>query len=207
FLSAIAIGWTSGSAVINGSVGMTPAFIVSALFLTRSLKESRFSLIPLYACVGILVFFQFYGKAFYRDQNFSHFTTQIKSGPFHWIYTSPEKADYLANISKDIHRVENKNGKIVFFDFPAGYLISSMRPGVNSGWIRDVSRGKDFYLRYYKEHMTKDDLVFKVQWLTHEKNKAQFIRYFPDDVFSKFIDETHHRVLSREDYVVFSPNG
>jgi len=210
-LGAIVIAWTSSSAALNGGLALTPAFLLSCYFLIQIFKVNFQSEIAAMTCqtlvVSLLLFTQFFVKSFYRDQNFFELTERVKSGPYAGLYTSKAKFDYLTQITADIKSLENKNGKIVFYEFPAGYLISEMRPGVNSAWIRDISRGKKFYSNYYEKHQTPDSLVFEIDWLTHEKSRMQKIHYSPNDALYSLIEKTHHLLLARPDYRVLSPRN
>jgi hypothetical protein len=113
----------------------------------------------------------------------------------------------LEDITQDIHHVENPRGRIVFYEFPAGYLISSMKIGSNSAWMRDISQGKKYYLEYYGSHLSPDDRVVEVHGLTHEKPRMQWIPYSDADPFHHFLKETHTPILRAENYTVLAPKN
>ena len=204
FVASLTIGWSSSSAPINGVLGLPAAFIVSAL-LFYSLLPKPWALFSHLSLLVLLLLTQFSGKAFYRDGNFSQLTYPIPSGPYQGLFTTPEKYRYLEEITRDIRRYDNQHGRIVFYEFPAGYLISSMRPGINSAWIRNISRGKDYYLRYYERHSHPDNIVFEIRWLFHEKDLGFLVEYNDEDALHRYLKKTHHAVLLRDNYTVLKP--
>jgi hypothetical protein len=204
FLAALVIGWTSSSAPINGVLGLLPAFLVSTSFLW-ALAPPQIRLQSQAIWVAVLVTALFHGKAFYRDGDLFQLTSRVSQGPFRFLMTTPQKLRYLEEVTADIRKYENSEGRVVFYEFPAGYLISKMQAGVNSTWMRTISRGKSYYTKYYQDHFHPKNLVFEMVWLTHEKPQMQYVEYKEHDEFHKFLVQTHEPLLVREEYAVLAP--
>ncbi len=210
FLAAgITTAWVSSGSPANFIVGMWGGGILSAYFYFKAvdtlLPGPSFPILASRAvALGGLVLFLFQGQSFYCDGEWSRLSTPIESGPFAGLVTTPEKAKYLADITRDIHLLENPKGKIVFYEFPAGYLLTTMRPGSNSAWMRTVSQGKDFYRRYYEKNLSLHDLVFAIHTIDH--GYLSPVLYSEKDPFVAFVRETHRMVLTRDNYQVFAPN-
>ncbi len=212
-LAGLITAWVSAGSPANIIIGFWGGGIVSALFfieavehLTRTSPQRLRTFLSSAApaiVLGGLVLFLFVGQVFYCDGEFFRLTETIPQGPFRGLHTTVEKRKYLAEISDDIRALENPLGRIVFYEFPAGYLLTKMRPGVNSAWMRTVSLGKRFYANYYRDQLGPHDLVFAIHLIDHGYPSP--IHYPAEDPFIRFVQGSHRLVLDRGRYQVFTP--
>lgn len=194
-------GWMSASSAANLTIGLWAGGMTSAFFLLRAWPRRVTSA----ALLSTFLFSLFYGHVFYCDGEFSRLTRRVGSGPFRYLATTSEKIDYLEKITADIRLLENEEGKIIFYEFPAGYLLSSMRIGVNSAWMRTESLGKLFYVRHYLARASRNDLVFKLKILDH--GFLSPVTYSSHDPFLKLLEESFDSVLETPLYDVFRPKA
>lgn len=204
-VAGIVTAWTSASSAANAVIGLLPAAVVVTVAWTRALCRSwpPLGACPAAAIATIVAFLQFWGVCVYGDGEIRDLNARVTEGPFRGLYTSEAKLAFLREVETDIHRLEKPRGHILFMEFPAGYLISSMSPGAPSSWLRTISRGKHYYLDYYRRHPSPNNLVFKLR-LDH------FGHHYPrldekKDVWESYLRETHRPILDKEGYVVLAP--
>ena len=203
-------GWTSASSAANVVIGFWAAGILTAAFLmsaiTRATRGTRLASLPVVtqtSVILILIANLFLGQVFYCDADLSQLTERISAGPYRGFFTTPAKAKYLDGITRDIQRLDNKEGRVLFYEFPAGYLLTSMRPAANSAWIRTESLGKNYYARYYRDHLSPLNLVFVFH--TVDLGFPSPVTYNENDPLVALLRQTHHLILHRWNYDVFAP--
>lgn len=136
-IGSFVVGLSSSDGAQAAGVGALPAMLVSSVFLVWALEESlplglrRAGIVPaVTALVALLVF-----EAFptYRDSPVSKLDARIRSGAFAGLYTTSEKRDLIVNLGRDLAGVD-ASCRIVFLDFPAGYLLTDAAPSTTSAW-------------------------------------------------------------------------
>jgi len=201
FVAGLLTAWMSSSSPANLIIGFWAAGIVSLFYLARIPRNGGAAA----TMVAVFLAFLYVGKVFYVDGAFGRLTERVPTGPFRGLATTPEKREYLRAITDDIHRLEDPEGKIVFYEFPAGYLLTSMRIGVNSAWMRTESLGKLFYVRHYVARASDHDLVFKINIIDH--GYPSWLNYSAEDPFIQLLQARFDRVLQRPNYEAFRPKG
>jgi hypothetical protein len=207
WLPSVAAGfltaWTSMSSVANAVIGSWAAGIVSTAFLFRAVpREIRSA--RLFAPIGVvagLLFYLFHGAVFYCDGTYVRLTARVSSGPYRGLYTTPEKRHFLEEVTRDIHSFEDPRGRAVFYEFPAGYLITRMGAAAPDSWLRTIARRKDIYVRYYRDHLTPYNLFFAFHLL--DDGYPSPVTYDPKDPLLTYIHESHHRIATRDHYEIF----
>jgi hypothetical protein len=152
FIAGLVIAYTSGNGYVSAGLGMLGASIATTILLIKSFlkftnntlnkKNLYGELIPPCLVVTLLVFSQYYlpkvDSITYRDADIYKLTSRIESGPFAGLYTSQEKKEYLAELSNDLKAVYRQGDRVLFYynNFPAGYLLTSMRSATKvSFWV------------------------------------------------------------------------
>ncbi len=159
FIGGIVIAYTSGNGYVSAGLGMLSASISTTILLIKAflklagknnLKTSVFSgemFAPLLV-VLVLVFSQYYlvsvSHIIYRDADISNLNRKIERGPFGGLYTSQEKKDYIVDISNDLNAVYRPGDRVLFYynNFPAGYLLTSMRSATKVSFLVEPNRYK-----------------------------------------------------------------
>ncbi len=198
FLAGILTAWSSISSAANAIIGFAPALIVSFWFLMEYCEWKR----PVYFSVWISALLGlFAAQAFYCDKSLFQLTYRVQQGPYRGLFTSREKLDYLNAVTADIRRFENQAGYVFFYDFPAGYLLTEMRVGSSSSWVRPVSRAKQYYIDYYQHHLSPQNVVFLMKRLQHGYPSP--VLYPPGDPVREYIWQSHQPIKETEAYSVW----
>jgi hypothetical protein len=175
FVGGLVTIWTSSNGAIAAAIGLLPASLATSALIARASMEqapgARWLGAPAGAALvalAILVFYQYDGECLYRDgPKIEDLPVRMESGPFRGLWTTDFKAQYIEDIQKDVGHLARRGGRALFyFDFPAGYLMTAMRPAAASAWIfpnpfRSVFDGEAFQ-QYFKE--TGRVLVVKVRY-------------------------------------------
>lgn len=151
FISGLVIAYTSGNGNVSAGLGMLSASIATTILLTKSFLKFAHNnsntkilyreLIHPCLVVTLLVFSQYYlpkvDNITYRDADIYKLNSKIESGPFAGLYTSQEKKEYLAELSKDLKTVYKPGDRVLFYynNFPAGYLLTSMRSATKVSFL------------------------------------------------------------------------
>lgn len=221
FIAGMLTGYTSNNGYIASVIGLVPGSIVTSIFLVMTLSgiflkgklpgflNRKLLLLPPVIVIAILLVFQ-YGSV-YRDDNIMKLNTKVKDGPYWGLYTTKEKNDYLANLSEDIALLAKPHDKVFYYDnFPAGYLLTSLRPAGNTCWIVPPSRfpgvNRRVTVDYFKENKYKSspDLAIRIENLFYTSLEKEKFQYSPSDPINNFIEsEEYEVVLARKDYTIF----
>jgi hypothetical protein len=140
---------TSANGLVNSGLGLLPIVLVGtslAVVLAReaadrSASRSLKALDQVFPALVIAVLLG-YQRYPFGDDPVSELGTRVNSGPYKGLHTTPEKEGYLNAISDDLSAVRQGHDRILFVDhFPAGYLLTNMRPAVGCIWTIQCTRG------------------------------------------------------------------
>lgn len=163
WLPAIVAGlftmWGSNTYTPAAGFGALAAAIVTiyaALSLARSISQEQQNpgLLRLarVGVLGVLATLLYYQLAVYEDEPLSELTETVSSGPFRGIRTNPERHDLIFYMEKELNKIEAPGARVIFVEhFPAGYLMSAMRPAVPDMW------NKNSHFDYIRRAMSKPD--------------------------------------------------
>ena len=103
----------------------------------------------------------------------------------------------------------NNAGNIVFYyNFPAGYLFSTLKPAANAIWLfspRDYPRVNTRQLeRYYANSANQPDIVVKFQYFFGFNDELRPVVDVPDHPIERLLASGQYHVeLSQREYVVY----
>lgn len=218
--------WSSVNGIGNFAIGAFPAAMVSSYFLMNAIKRLAVQanalsylstdVLPIIATIFapfilLISLFSFT----YRDGSVFALPRTVESGPYKGLRTSNESYEFLTRISSDISRLTNNVGRIVFYDFPAGHLLTTMPSGVPTTFMRHASNRKDCYLKYYRRHFGPSNYVFEVIDMPHHyslsgrtRAQSRLVKLTFDahseDAWHRYIWQTHRLVAHRKGYLVYS---
>jgi F0F1-type ATP synthase assembly protein I len=176
FVAGLVTAYTSGNGYVNAGLGMLSATVATTVFLIKaflkfaskdSSKSTFFSreIIAPFLVVLFLGLSQYHLFSFsnmvYRDADIPQLSSQIESGPFRGLYTTQNKKNYLDELSKDLKAVSRSGDRVLFYysNFPAGYLLTSMRSAINTTFLVDYeqynSEAGQFIENYVHEQIKK----------------------------------------------------
>lgn len=192
--------YASSSSAANAIIGLMPAMLVTTLFWSTYVGP-RF-LIPALPAL-LLVYGQFHGISVYRDGATSELTERVSHGPYAGLYTTPQKIAFLNSIEKGIQKWQPSQGRVLFYEFPAGYLMTHLTSAGRTSWMRTVSRQKSFYVDYYRRELSPTDLVFTMKRI--ESGVSVEIPYDTDDELMSYLIGSHEKVFENSDYIIWRP--
>jgi len=219
FIAGLVVSWLSGNSARMGAIGMLPAAIVSLVLLASVLSwrnadasQHRRSdtirgsvVIGLVLCVFLVN--QFVGL--YRDDPLENLTVDIREGPYKGIFTTKGRDMFLTALSSDIRAIAKQDDKILFFDdFPAGYLMSNLRPATPTVWLNPTSAyptvDRTINEKYYARRGVQPNLVVMLKKIPRPDDPG--LHYPVDDPLIKFVNSRYTRALVRLEYEIFVKN-
>ncbi len=173
--AGLTFAWASSNGFINTGLGLVPALIVTAIFFYLGIREAadragiawlrEVGLAATCVIVGVLLG---YLRHCYGAPPLKAHREFVASGPYAGMYGTPARTSYLAELQRDLSRVANDRGRILFYDhYPAGYLMTKMRPATPSIFTcYKLIRAKDPELcgRYFEEVLDDYSVAIKVPW-------------------------------------------
>ncbi len=201
--------WFGPTRLGEGAVPSVVATTALAVLLLLDRAQSRWlAYVPPSLVVLLLARYVYLDTlALAKDGSTSSATTvvEVSYGPFKYLKTSAKKELWLRELSRDVARWENSKGRIFFYPhFPAGYLLTKMRPATRhaiiSCWMPNCSTAKeDYQARYHP-----NNLVVRVDQLYYDDQTRSDLTYPPDHDVDKYVRENHQQVGSGSFYRIFT---
>lgn len=179
FLAGLLTAYNSGNGYANAGLLMVGATISTTLILIKVCKnllqnnekirrDNRQLIAPLLLVI-ILTLSQYslpgVHHMVYLEADIQHLNNKIDSGPFRGLYTTKEKKDYLAELSAQLKAVSRPSQKVLFYNnnFPAGYLMTSMRSAINvSFWVDPKNYTREvrkLIISYLQKQLDKNNVI------------------------------------------------
>lgn len=219
FVAGMTTAWSSSNGYINAAIGLFPASLVTSIFLIVLILEisskggtndSKYNI--LYVSLLILfisIFLVFQYSSVYRDDKIAELHAKVESGPYSGLYTTEEKKKYIDDLTSDIKSVVRPHDRILVFDnFPAGYLLSSIRPATNTLWLNPTSWypnvNRQATIDYFQKNNIEPDIAVKIKKLFTRKNEIYNLVYPESDPINNMIKCPEYReFLSQESYTIY----
>ena len=156
-VGGLASGVSSASLGLKIAIGALPAAVASVAFLVLVLEEvlpprlRTLAVAPVVVVLGWLVAFEL---PTFLDASIPHLDVTVKSGPFAGIRTTRANRDLLVGLHGDLGEIGSRC-RIVFYDFPAGYLLTDAEPYGPSVWPAP----KEDVTPFYRDHPLPDVAV------------------------------------------------
>lgn len=166
--AGICMSWASNNGLDAAAVALGLAL---SFFAASTLRyEPR---VP--AMLAVLLLFavqiRFQQSVFGESQN-EKLTARMEIGPFKGLYTTPEKRDYLRQLDVHLSHSLGTAKKILFYPhFPAGYLMTELRPVSPVVWETCPSPLLSRCREYFDKHVQTGDIIVRVNRLYHSKEK------------------------------------
>ena len=130
--------WSSSNGTPNASIGMFPAALATLVLVQMALRSIALRALGLAtpALVIVVLLKGGYADIYGEPVQLPQLTQRVAAGPFKGIQTTPEKISVIERFERDAAPLIKPGDRIlVFNDFPGGYLLAGVRPGVNSVWL------------------------------------------------------------------------
>lgn len=217
FVAGLITAWSSGNGAPNASIGWFTGALVTAVLMALVFHELKqrakaargFRLVclqwlPAFVLALFLLQSQFRSGTVYRDDDIPTLTSQVISGPYLGMYTTPVKYAYLQSATRDINQVAHARQTILIYDlFPAGYLLSSARPATPTIWMQPMNESpqikRNLLVDYYKRH--KAPTIVMQMFQTTEDAETS-LTYRADDLFNNYIQQMYQPILKRDSYQI-----
>ena len=190
--AGLVTAYTSANGLPNFGVGGYAALLVTAtslFFYLVDIKKKWISGAIFFICMFIPLV-QTGMLIAYRDvAPLNMNTTLEKSGPFYGLKTSAEKAQLLDIIQSILNPFKGETNPVLFYDFPAGYLMLSNPPRTNSTWLLDKNTfpiDQSIYSNYLKQKGLPQT-VFMFKWdIASSGNQALMNSYEQNSLYLFF---------------------
>lgn len=191
---AIIAGCVAASTGNSASIGLWPALVVVSVLIGERGRLPQLSILV------VLLLGLYVGRAVPTDGRLSELTAAIPSGPFKSLKTTPHKARWLAELTQDVRRFEKNNAAVVFYELPAGYLLTELPSASNTAWMRANSQNTGSNLQYFKQRTKSRSFI--VAATTGDMSRPQSIIYPPNDPFLEWVRTTHKQLIVRQNHVI-----
>lgn len=208
--AGLVISWSSSNGLRNAGLGLVPAALVCSILLfellrdatdaaDRPILEHGWLVAPALVCAALLSFQQ---GVYLQGSPASPERGEVQWGPFRGLEGKPVRDRYLEQLWSDIEPLVNDEGRIVFYDhFPAGYLLSPMKPGTPSIYncVHRIGRiDPDFCASGYAAHLGERNVAVMIPG---RRMLGDRLRVDPprDEVMHELVASTHRLVRTRLD--------
>lgn len=215
FIAGLAVCWSSGNGARMAAVGMVPAAIASLVLLAlivahddifQTLAGTRIRA----AVIIALVLSVFLGNQFvgiYRDDPLENLNVEIQAGPYKGIFTTKARDAFLSVLTDDITALSKPQDRILFFDdFPAGYLMSNLRPATPTVWLNPTSAyptvDRTINEKYYRRRGIQPDVVVMLKKFPLHPNHLG-LTYPATDPLIRFVRLHYRKAVSKDEYEVY----
>jgi hypothetical protein len=169
FITAFA---TANVGCVNGGVGLFAGAALTMIVAPMAADASRFSWIGRSITVLVLATvplgtLQLNLALTYRAGPIASHTARVRSGPYKWIHSAPDKVQHAEDMTRAIREAlpAGEPRMLAYYDFPAPYLSMPVRPAMPTVWTDSRAR-IPVLLPYYQQHRTGNGIVFVVAGAT-----------------------------------------
>ncbi len=218
-IAGILFGWVSSAAFTPIAYGLAPAALSWILLAPRqwpSLKIFATALSLIALGISTYCHVQF----FPLDKPSKHLTHKFSSGTFAGIYTSPgifhlltELTSDLDAVSKTDSKTDTKTGSILFFyDFPAGYLLTTLKPNTPSTcllspmFLGNPAAYQRYGALYYRHDASLPTVIVQMLKVPSQNGHFASIPYNETSPLLKRLDfpRNYALTLSRDSYRIWT---
>jgi hypothetical protein len=206
WLFGLTYAYTSGNGAIALPFGLISGLMINFVFLSMTPRVSKL-VVPI-ICASVIVYqIWFLYRNIYRDGPLSQMSFVMKRGAYAGLRTTSAKYKFLENLQRDLDTVLVGRKTIFWYDdFPAGYLLSNLRPLTPSMWIQGQSPkyhyDRHLMSRFFERSTERPDIVVRVLAQPFEQGVVK--RAEPpnaaDSLYAQFTD--YKVVISNSDYEI-----
>jgi hypothetical protein len=209
--------WASTTPGGSAQIGFFPAVFVTTILLLLALREvarktrtwlslpaTSFAML---APVAILLALQW--SATHFDGRPFTLTHWVARGPFAGLVTSAEKQRYLYLLAADLKPIASPScGILFYYNFPAGYLLTSAVPETNAAWLLarepQRSRYRVRLLSYYRMRNKLPDIAVRMISIPSPGSSTPRPTYLPSDPLDQLIrGRLYRQVEATPEYAIY----
>lgn len=203
-LCGLISGWASSNGLPNAAIGIFPAFLAALMGWSKA-TEGRSQQWLVTGALGLLLI-GFALKNFdyvYRDDPIASLTELVKWGPYQGLRTTPLRAEFLDKIQRDVLKLDGETSSVLFFySFPAGYLMSTMRPATRMLYLHDREY-PDAIKKYLlpTNDTNRPDYVIRLKnlpgWYLSEGDSSLNTFFSPAYGYNLIVDQPDYYILKK----------
>jgi hypothetical protein len=216
-IAGLVTGYSSNNGFVNLIIGFFPGVIISSIFVLLALrngeKESALSVrVRIAFLASVLCVFMYYHYAtVYGDQALRDLTQQVTTGPYKYLLTTPVKANFAEQITRDVRAAAVDNdiqSAVFYFNFPAGYLLTSLRPAINTVWLFHPktlnSLSNRLLERRYRESGAWPDILVKMRVFINPDDSMSMVEPMLDHPLESLLNNgAYFPLISRNEYDIY----
>jgi hypothetical protein len=209
-VAGVVFAYSSNNGYVNAGIGLLAAALAASYFVARLVRRSGeavglrpewvavVALVPAAIFCALVVQFQY--SNFYNDVPLAAQTERITAGPYAGLATGKANAGVIRGLQRDLPSATRSGDKILFFDgFPAGYLMTGLRPATNTVWLPSPTFVPQMDIagavRYFERSDIRPTVAVEVRlWGMAYPPTHPIVRYLADQGFAP--------VVTRPDYVI-----
>ncbi|MGZ6448292.1 MAG: hypothetical protein ACXWRA_09685 [Pseudobdellovibrionaceae bacterium] len=215
FVSGGISAWTSSNGLTNFAIGGLVGGVAYAVLFYKSLHNWKiiWARAVYFVVIGSIITFQLrsLGRSVYGDDStLVNLTQRVENGAFWGLRTTPEKRDFLHQISTDIANFSHDNATIAFFDFFAGGpLISDLKISTPMIWTNSLSQfpqDRSLLARFYEVPNSQPDILV---WFDSIPVASYFnydLHHNQQDDLRDFLIVSYEKKITRKEYSIYIRN-
>lgn len=168
-LFGVACAWSSSNGLTNFAVSSTIGLLGFGWYVADSFGgeiRRRWVCSLLLCCFCIFQVRHLYISIYADGPGFKSLNTMITDGPYMFLRTSSEKAEFLRSVAADLRETEIRARSIAFFEtFAFGYLLTNLEMRAPTIWPYSLSQflyDRGVIAEFYHEPKNRPDAIY---WL------------------------------------------
>jgi hypothetical protein len=216
-IAALTTGYSSNNGFVNLIIGFFPGVITCMVLVLLAVRNGdavsgpslNMRIAFLASIVLVFVYYQY--TTVYNDGRLQDLTQQVTVGPYKYLMTAPIKANFAEQITQDVRYLADDEGVAsvaFFYEFPAGYLLTTLHPAVNTVWLFYPKTSNTSSVRIlerrYSDLRNRPDLLVRMKGFINPDGSMSVLRPFPGYPLEVLItDGSYFPVISRKEYDIF----
>jgi hypothetical protein len=221
--TGLVTAWSSDNGAWNFAIGGFIATFASViLFWIALTQEGQRDVIGTTSCLwksagflalsSITVLSMFFQQSYaYGEADLADAGVRIDFGPLRGVFASHQKYDFYCRLNNDVASLPSRSTILFFYNMPLGYLITSMRPLVQSlvfpNRLDVPTADPQIAIDYFSRRGATPDYIVKINEIPFGpaySYKSKII-FAPDDPLIRLTDSPlYQRIIHNEFYEIFS---
>jgi hypothetical protein len=165
---------------------------------TEGRPKSRYLI---FASMFILSFGTAFSHAVFNYDPLSKDLALVEKGPYRYIWAHPNKVNYLKSVSENLEAIPANSSVFIYYNFPAGYLITNAEPRSNFLWafydFNDFDLMNQKMTDYFDQRAGLPDYVVEMKYLIGKRTPVvPFEVPVPaENHIHKYLTGKHYKVI------------
>jgi hypothetical protein len=143
-------------------------------------------------------------KTFYFWEDYrTNKIAQVLQGPYKYLFTTEVKFNYLQNFDQLVSGLSETNTVFIYYNFPAGYLLTKAKPMTNLIWPLYQFQEKDevnkLVLKPFVEQSLRPDYVLEMKYYDGRRRVRYTFEVPKDNSIKIFFKDANYLKLKEND--------